>query len=99
MRVIWTPEAQQDRADVWDHVAADNPRAAARMDELSSDAAARLAEHPQLGRPGKIPATRELIPHESYRLGYEIDPQAVCVLALVQTARQWPPAREPGVQT
>ena len=99
MRVIWTPEAQQDRADVWDHVAADNPRAAARMDELFSDAAARLAEHPQLGRPGKIPATRELIPHESYRLVYEIDPQAVCVLALAQTARQWPPAREPGAQT
>ena len=94
MRVIWTPEAQQDRADVWDYIAADNPRAAARMDELFSEAAARLAEHPKLGRPGKIPGTRELIPHESYRLVYEIDPQAVWVLVLVHTARQWPPARE-----
>ena len=94
MRVIWTPEAQQDRADVWDHIAADNPRAAARMDELFSDAAARLAEHPKLGRPGQIPGTRELIPHESYRLVYEIDLQAVWVLVLIHTARQWPPARE-----
>jgi plasmid stabilization system protein ParE len=42
------------RADVWDFIAADNPRAAARMDELFSDAAARLADHPKLGRPGKI---------------------------------------------
>jgi plasmid stabilization system protein ParE len=40
--VVWTPEAQQDRADVWDYIAADNPRAAARMDELFSDAAALL---------------------------------------------------------
>lgn len=47
------------------------------MDELFSDAAARLAEHPKLGTLGKIPGTRELIPHESYRLVYEIDDETV----------------------
>ena len=93
MRVIWTPEAQQDRADVWDDIAADNPRAAARMDELFSDAAAKLAEHPKLGRLGKISDTRELIPHENYRLVYEIKRETVWVLVLVHTARQWPPVR------
>lgn len=77
MRVIWTPEAQHDRADVWDYIAADNPRAAARMDELFSNAAAMLADHPKLGRTGKIPGTRELIPHESYRLVYEIEGETV----------------------
>ncbi len=70
MRVIWTPEAQQDRTDVWDYIATDNPRAAVQMDELFSDAAAKLANHPMLERSGKIPGTRELIPHESYRLVY-----------------------------
>lgn len=94
MRVVWTPEAQQDRADIWDYIAADNPAAAARMDELFSDAASRLSRHPMLGRPGKIPGARELIPHESYRLVYEIDGETVWVLALVHTARQWPPVRE-----
>lgn len=73
VRVVWTPEAQQDRADVWDYIAADNPRAAARMDEIFSDAAARLTQHPMLGKPGIVPGTRELIPHESYRLVYQID--------------------------
>lgn len=94
MRVIWTPEAQQDRAEIWDYIAGDNPRAAARMDELFSDAAARLAEHPLLGKPGIIPGTRELIPHENYRLVYEIEDEAVWVLTLVHTARQWPPLRK-----
>ena len=93
MRVIWTPEAQQDRADVWDYIAADDPRAAARMDALFSDVAARLAEHPMLGQAGRIPGTRELIPHENYRLVYEIERETVWVLVLVHTARQWPPAR------
>lgn len=77
MRVIWTPEAQRDRADIWDYIAADNPSAAVRMDELFSDAAARLAVHPVLGREGRVPGTRELIPHESYCLIYEIEQQTV----------------------
>jgi plasmid stabilization system protein ParE len=58
VRVVWTPEALQDRADVWDYIVADNPQAV-RMDELFSDAAARLADHPELGRQGKIQGTRE----------------------------------------
>lgn len=94
MRVVWTPEAQQDRAIVWDYIAADNPQAAARLDALFSDAAARLADHPKLGRAGAIPGTHELIPHESYRLVYEIKRETVWVLALVHTGRQWPPVRE-----
>ena len=93
MRVVWTPEAQQDRADVWDHIAADNLRAAARMDELFSDAATKLAAHPMIGRTGTIPGTRELIPHESYRLVYEINDETAWILTLVHTARQWPPVR------
>ena len=93
MRVRWTPEALQDRNDIWDYIATDNPRAAARMDELFSDAASRLSEHPKLGRPGKIPGTRELIAHESYRLVYEITDDTVWILTLIHTARLWPPAK------
>jgi toxin ParE1/3/4 len=93
VKVYWTPEAEQDRADIWDHIATDNPRAAARMDILFSRSAARLAEHPMIGKAGKIRGTRELIPHPSYRLVYEVGEDAVWVLALVHTARLWPPVR------
>jgi addiction module RelE/StbE family toxin len=89
--VIWTPEAEQDRADIWDEIASDNPAAAVRMDELFSAAAARLAAHPTMGKASQIAGAREWIPHESYRLVYEIDGDTVWVLALVHTARLWPP--------
>lgn len=94
MKVVWTPEALQDRTDIWDFIAADNPRAAAHMDKLFSDAATRLADRPKLGRPGKIQGTRELVPHENYRLVYEISGETVWMLALVHTARQWPLVRD-----
>ena len=93
MIVVWTPEAEQDRADIWDYIAADNLDAAVRMDELFSDAAAWIGAHPKMGATGKVPGTRELIPHESYRLVYEVDADTVWVLALVHTARQWPPVK------
>ncbi|RKP49097.1 type II toxin-antitoxin system RelE/ParE family toxin [Trinickia fusca] len=91
MRVIWTSEAQQDRNDVRERIAADNPRAALRMDQLFSDAVTKLADFPNVGRLGEITGTRELIPHESYRIVYEAVDDTVWVLAVVHTARQWPP--------
>jgi toxin ParE1/3/4 len=94
VKVIWTSEALLDRTEIWDYIAADNPRAAARIDALFSDAALHLSEHPMMGRAGTIPGTRELFPHESYRLVYEIDADSVWILTLVHTARQWPPVRE-----
>lgn len=91
MKVVWTPEALQDRLAIWDYIVAENPRAAVRMDTLFSECAARLSQHPRMGHAGLIPATFELIPHESYRLVYELDGETVWVLALVHTSRMWPP--------
>ncbi|AGU49889.1 putative plasmid stabilization system protein [Variovorax paradoxus B4] len=93
MRVLWTLSAEQDRADIVDFIAQDNPLAAIRMDETFSAAVGRLAEHPLLGRAGQIPGARELIPHESYRLVYEVRADTVWILTLVHTARQWPSTR------
>jgi toxin ParE1/3/4 len=93
VKVFWTPEAEQNRIDIWEFLAADNPRAAGRMDQLFSDAAATLSHFPMRGRRGLVAGTRELIPHESYRVVYEIENDTVWVLAIVHTARRWPPAR------
>lgn len=90
MKIIWTPEALQDRTDIWDYIAIDSFKAATQVDELFNEAANSLANFPKLGKPGKIPGTRELIVHDNYRLVYEIDSKAVWVLTIVHTARQWP---------
>jgi plasmid stabilization system protein ParE len=59
-----------------------------------SIAAANLMNLPNRGRIGIIPGTRELFPHESYRLVYQIDDDTVWLLAIVHVARQWPPVRD-----
>lgn len=91
MRVVWAPEAVADRVAIWDYLEERNPQAAVRMDQLFSAAADRLADFPEQGRPGLIPGTRELLPHESYRLVYELESDTAWILALVHTSRLWPP--------
>jgi toxin ParE1/3/4 len=95
VKVRWSSQAEQDRADILVYIAGDNVGAAIAMDELFGSAAFRLAEFPMLGKPGQVAGTRELVVHESYRLIYEIADAAdtLWVLALIHTARQWPPGR------
>lgn len=64
------------------------------MDTLFSEAAETLARFPQMGRAGKVSGTREIFPHESYRLVYEIEDDTVWILTLIHTSRQWPSERD-----
>jgi toxin ParE1/3/4 len=89
VNVRWTQEAESERLSICEFIAADNPGAAVRMDELFTLAAERLSELPQRGRDGVVAGTGELIPHPSYRLIYQIWNEEVWILALVHTARQW----------
>lgn len=93
MKIVWTPEAEQDRAAIWEYLAARDPAAALRVDRLFSDAVSGLADFPMLGHEGEVPGTRELTPHRSYRLVYEIVEDTIWILVLIHTARQWPPLR------
>ncbi|PXA94095.1 type II toxin-antitoxin system mRNA interferase toxin, RelE/StbE family [Nostoc sp. 3335mG] len=91
MRVRWTPEALADRSAIWDYLAARDPDAAVRIDRRFSEAAAQLADYPMLGHVGAVAGTRELTPHRSYRLIYEVIVDAAWILVLIHHARQWPP--------
>ncbi|KAB7627846.1 type II toxin-antitoxin system RelE/ParE family toxin [Alkalilimnicola sp. S0819] len=90
MELLWTPEAVQDRDEIYDYIDADNPQAALSLDELFSAGARRLLSHPHSGRPGRVPDTMELVVHGSYMLVYELRGSQIRILAVVHTARCWP---------
>lgn len=91
MELYWTPEAIQDREAIYDHIEADNPTAALALDELFKEKANRLADHPGLGRRGRVGGTRELVAHQNYILVYGVNNDSLCVLRVLHAARQWPP--------
>lgn len=91
MRLAWTPEALDDRRTIYAYIEADNPGAALDLDELLSEKAARLVDHPGLGRPGRVVGTRELVAHRNYILIYDVVGEMVRVLRVLHAARMWPP--------
>jgi addiction module RelE/StbE family toxin len=90
MELFWTPEAIKDRDDIYNHIEADNPAVALTLDELLSEKASRLVDHPNLGRSGRLTDTRELVAHQNYILVYDLAGDLVRVLRVLHAARQWP---------
>ncbi|WP_367347253.1 type II toxin-antitoxin system RelE/ParE family toxin [Stenotrophomonas bentonitica] len=92
MMLFWTPEAAEDRIEIFEYTEAGNPAAALALDELFSEKADRLIDHPELGRMGRVVGTRELVAHQNYVLVYDLSGNAIRILRVLHAARHWPPA-------
>lgn len=89
--VVWAPTALNDLKDAWDHIASDNEAAADRIVGAVEDAGNRLDRFPRMGRPGKLPGSREFsIPRTPYFLVYYEKSSGVEIARVVHTSRQWP---------
>ena len=91
MRVKWLRRALENLDEEAAYIATDNPRIAAEFVVCMRDSAAILADHPNMGRSGRIAGTRELIVTRfPYILPYRVRGCAVEVLRVFHTARKWP---------
>lgn len=94
MKLVWTRPATADRREIRTYIAQDNPVAALAIDELFTEKASRLVDQANIGRPGRVSGTRELVAHKNYILIYDVVGNLVRVLRVLHAARQWPPERE-----
>lgn len=89
MKLAWAGPTRADRRKIHARIAKDDPAAAIKMNELFKRRAAGLVEHPNMGRPGRVPGTRELVVQPNDILIYDVTGDMVRVL---HAAQQWPPA-------
>jgi len=87
VRLVWTRPASADRREIREYIAQDNPAAALALDELFSEKASHLIDHPGLGRPGRVAGTRELVVHRNYVLIYDTTDDRVRILRVLHAAR------------
>jgi toxin ParE1/3/4 len=92
MTLIWSPEALQDLRDIRAFISQDSPEAAktivARIVRLVSE---QLPENPEMGRPGRVSNTRELIiANTPFIVPYRIRDQHIDILRVYHSARMWP---------
>jgi plasmid stabilization system protein ParE len=89
--VYWSPTANEDRVEIYDHIERDSPDNAILVDDRILKAVGKLATFPQLGRPGRRSGTRELvIPRTPFIAAYRINENTVEILRIVRGARSWP---------
>jgi addiction module RelE/StbE family toxin len=88
---MWSAFALADRDGIFTHIEADSPFAAVAVDEHIAQAALRLIDFPESGRPGRVPGTRELvIPRTPYVAAYALTSDSVRILRVLHGAQMWP---------
>ncbi len=88
MLLLFADPASRDLDEIIDYIAIDNPAAAERIFRAILVTAGRLEKFPNIGRAGRIPGTRELsISGLPYLLVYEVNSDAVIILAVFHTSR------------
>lgn len=91
MLIRWTDAALRELDDAIDFIEADNPLAAARMNERIVVAARNLGTFPRQGRPGRVADTRELpVPGTPFLVVYSVGRDGIDILRLLHGARRYP---------
>jgi len=91
MEITWRRIALSDLEDMRRHIAQENPAAGARIRAAIRNAVERLADHPYLGRSGRVEGTRELvIAGTPFIAVYRVLANRLRILAVIHGSRQWP---------
>lgn len=94
MQVKWLKRALENLREKADYIARHDPGAAAGIVARIEDASCLLAEHPAMGRAGRIAGTRELVVADTpYLLPYRVRSQRIEILRVFHDRRRWPSER------
>ncbi len=89
MTVRWTPTALRDLESMHAYILQDNATAADAVVERMLGGIEALSQHPEMGRTGRVSATRELVLPPMV-IAYRLRRGALEILAIIHGARRWP---------
>ena len=91
MTIVWSPRAIEHLAHLREYIARDNPNAANRIASALLEAVEHLAQLPNLGRPGRVAGTRELVvPGTPYIISYRLRGDRLDVAGVFHGRQKWP---------
>ena len=92
MSPLWTPAALADLASLRAYIAEHDPAAARRIvQRIIHSVETALPHSPEMGRPGRIPGTRELvITGTPFIVPYRLRGETIQILRVYHGARRWP---------
>jgi plasmid stabilization system protein ParE len=91
MRLRWLRKALCNLDDEATYAAVDDATAARVVVKRVLDAVAQLERQPGLGRPGRVPGTRELVVgNPRYTVPYRVRGETIQILRVFHTSRRLP---------
>lgn len=91
MRVKWLRTANRNLDDAMEYISRENPCAAQELYCYIRSYVAKLAHHPEMGRPGRVLGTRELvIERYPYVIPYRVCNDEVQIIRVFHTSQQLP---------
>jgi len=92
MTPVWSPEAISDLAALRAYIEQDDPAAAQRVAlHIVRNIETLLPNNPEMGRPGRVPGTRELvIPKTPFVVPYRLRGKTIQILRMFHGVRRWP---------
>jgi len=91
MKVVWFKKAIWDLESAKNYITQDNPLAAQQVVSRIKETVSLLSEQPGIGRPGRVPNTKELVVDRTpYILPYRVRDNRIEILRVLHAARQWP---------
>lgn len=91
MRVEWLRTALANLNAEGEFIAQDNPAAAERVVNAILQSVNQLKKFSAVGRPGRVPGTRELVVRGTpYIVPYRVRQQTIQILRVFHGARRWP---------
>lgn len=91
MTIIWTRRAQRNLNELRQYIAIDSPQNSILIAKRIVEAVGLLATQPNMGRPGRLRETRELVISATpYIVAYRTDRSELTLIAIFHTSQKWP---------
>jgi toxin ParE1/3/4 len=91
MKAVWSPRAIRHLAALRRHIEKDSEQNAALVAERILRAVDLLATQPEMGRPGRVLGTRELVvPDTGFIVPYRVRGGRLDLIAIFHGRQRWP---------
>ena len=91
MKIKLTKLATQDLQSTKDYISQDKPNAALAVMKRVVEAIENIVTFPSMGRPGRVPHTKELVVSGTpLIIIYQVRQDILYIVRIIHTARKWP---------
>jgi len=91
MKAVWSPRASRHLVALREHISKDSEQNAALVAKRILNSIEPLQTQPEMGRPGRVVGTRELVPPNTpYIIPYRVRRERLELIAVFHGHQKWP---------